>query len=103
MKKTTIFSILLAVAACLAIYIGCKPSDKGPVAISARLPTNVLQSCTISQDSFNTWFASGQPSENGLVLPANSVTFGHHNNCDFYQWSWQMFAWMTSPSSGSYG
>ena len=103
MKKAIILFSLLAITAFLSIYVGCGPAKPDTVASSSRLPTNVLQSCTISTDSFNTWFASGQASENGLVLPANSVTFGHHNNCDFYQWSWQMFAWMTSPASGSYG
>jgi hypothetical protein len=102
MKKTTIILFLLATTAILSIYVGCGPSgpDSG-TSNPSRLPANVLQSCIISQDSFNTWFASGHATENGLVLPANSVTFGHNNNCEFYQWSWQMFAWMTSPASGS--
>lgn len=73
-----------------------------PTALRA-LPTDVMDSCSITADSFNTWFASGHVTENGVVNPANSVTFAHANNCDFYQWSEQMFLWITSPASGAYG
>jgi hypothetical protein len=38
------------------------------------------------------------------VNPANSVTFQNSaNNCIFYQWSEQMFLWLTSPAPASYG
>lgn len=67
------------------------------------LPQDALPTCAVPQDSFNTWFSTGQATENGLVTPANSVTFGHNNNCDFYQWSERMFLWLTSQSSGAYG
>lgn len=69
----------------------------------SSLPQDVLQSCVVTSDSFNAWFASGNATENGLVTPANSVTFPHQNNCDFYQWAERMFLWITSPASGSYG
>jgi hypothetical protein len=68
-----------------------------------HLPQDVFPACTVQPDTFNTWFKSGKATENGLVTPANSVTFGHHNNCDFYQWSERMFLWLTSPNSGQYG
>jgi hypothetical protein len=67
------------------------------------LPQDVLPSCTVNQATFNSWFASGTATENGIVTPANSVTFPHQNNCDFYQWSERMFLWVTSPASGTYG
>ncbi|HMK25413.1 MAG TPA: hypothetical protein VK483_05225 [Chitinophagaceae bacterium] len=108
MKKTTAILFLLSAAALISIYVGCgesktKPKDGGLHSQQpSRLPANVLQSCTLTQAHFNSWFASGTASENGLVVPANSVLFPHNNNCDFYQWSWQMFAWMTSPVSGKY-
>jgi hypothetical protein len=63
------------------------------------LPQNVYASCTVNQDTFNTWFASGKAAQNGLVTAANSVKFPHNNNCDFYQWSERMFLWITSPVS----
>jgi len=65
--------------------------------INAKLPADVLQSCVVDINNFNSWFKSKQISENGIVNPANSVTFTHQNNCDFYKWSEQMFLWMTSP------
>src|SRR5205085_269132 len=29
--------------------------------------------------------------------------FPNTPNCSFYQWSWQMFLWLTSPSPAKYG
>jgi hypothetical protein len=81
-----------------------KSSDAAAVKTqSTSLPQDVLQSCTVDQTTFNSWFASGSATENGMVTPANSVTFPHQNNCDFYQWSERMFLWLTSPASGAYG
>ncbi len=110
MKKTTAITLILAAITMYALYVGCGQANPPGTAPKAnmlaasmpmsRLPQDVLDSCTIGQSEFNSWFASGTASENGLVVPANSVTFGHRNNCDFYKWSWQMFAWMVSPISG---
>lgn len=95
-QKTT---AMLLIAAGLSIW-GCHRT----VEIEAnRLPQDVLQSCTLDSNEFNSWFASGQATENGAVNPANSITFPHQNNCDFYKWSQQMFLWITSPSQGEYG
>jgi hypothetical protein len=63
------------------------------------LPQDAMPSCTLTQAQFNAWFASGQATENGAVMPANSVAFQANNNCDFYQWSHQMFLWITSGSA----
>jgi PKD repeat protein len=52
---------------------------------------------------FNSWFDSGSVSLNGLVKPANSVTFPNTPNCSFYKWSEQMFLWLTSPATPQYG
>ena len=68
--------------------------------INPKLPSDVLQSCTTTIDS---WFASGSVTKDGAVNAANSVTAVHNINCDFYKWSEQMFLWMTSPNtSGDY-
>jgi hypothetical protein len=77
---------------CMALLWSCKSNE-------SYLPLDVLNSCTLTQDQFNTWFASGTASENGSVNPANSVDFVHNNNCDFYKWSEQMFLWITSPEA----
>lgn len=99
-KVTTVL-----VLAGLALWrCGSNPDKAGSVtAPLSPLPQDVLASCTISSDSFNAWFAGGSATENGLVTPANSVTFPHQNNCDFYVWAERMFLWITSPASGAYG
>ncbi|MBW4891578.1 hypothetical protein KXQ82_17765 [Mucilaginibacter sp. HMF5004] len=66
-------------------------------AVKGGLPQDVYASCTLSADTFKTWFAGNQVTLNGLVTPANSVAFPHQNNCDFYKWSERMFLWATSP------
>jgi len=68
--------------------------------VNAKLPVDVKPTCVVSSSDLSNWFVSGSITENGAVHPANSVTFGHKNNCDFYKWSEQMFLWMTSPSEG---
>jgi hypothetical protein len=71
--------------------------------VNAKLPADVLQSCTVSSSDFDSWFSTKSVSLNGAVNAANSVTAVHNNNCDFYKWSEQMFLWVTSPNtSGDY-
>ncbi len=67
------------------------------------LPSNPAASCTVSASLFASWFESGSVSLNGVVKPANSVTFSDNPNCDFYKWTEQMFLWLTSPSPARYG
>ena len=64
------------------------------------LPTDPQPTCTVTSTAFASWFNSGTPAANGLVNPANSVMFPNSPNCSFYQWSEQMFLWLTSPVSG---
>ncbi|WCT11162.1 hypothetical protein [Mucilaginibacter jinjuensis] len=77
--------------------------NKTAAVVSGGLPQDVLDTCPITSTDFNTWFASGKATQNGVVTPANSVTFQHRNNCDFYQWSERMFLWLTSPAPSNYG
>lgn len=72
-------------------------------ATAQTLPTDPTPSCTVSTSDFATWFQSGAPTLNGVVNPANSVTFSAAPNCSFYQWSKQMFLWLTSPAPPVYG
>jgi len=99
--KKTILSIALIGIGGIAFLQWVNPK----VSITSRttLPSDPLASCTISKDSFSQWFVNGQPAVNGAVQPGNSVLFPSNDNCDFYQWSQQMFLWMTSPASGIYG
>ncbi|TWI98178.1 hypothetical protein JN11_03257 [Mucilaginibacter frigoritolerans] len=105
MKNSTKITACIILAFGIAVWgCGLKHTASTATATGANgLPQDVLQSCTVSQDTFNHWFASGKATQNGLVLPANSVTFPHQNNCDFYQWSERMFLWLTSPATGQYG
>ena len=68
------------------------------------LPSDAKTTCTVPAATFNSWFKSGSPSLNGVVNPANSITFSNPvANCPFYQWSEQMFFWLTSPAPAIYG
>ncbi|MBF4517717.1 hypothetical protein IRZ71_15235 [Flavobacterium sp. ANB] len=102
MKKINIRTIAMFAAVLIILFLGCKKNDILAKADSEYeyLPQDVKQSCTVTETDFNSWFKSGKATENGLVEPANSVTFPHNNNCDFYKWSEQMFLWITSPASG---
>lgn len=63
------------------------------------LPADAKPTCVVTAPVFDNWFESGHVSLNGIVKPANSVTFPDVPNCSFYQWSEQMFMWLTSPAS----
>ncbi|HET7437126.1 MAG TPA: hypothetical protein VFN10_20625 [Thermoanaerobaculia bacterium] len=70
------------------------------------LPANAKQTCidtTGGAPAFATWFESGTVTKNGVVKPADSVNFPDSPNCSFYQWSEQMYLWLTSPSPSRYG
>lgn len=109
MKKTVTqlsWIILLGISLC----VSCKPKEEQEtpiegeeelVVMTSPLPQDVLPSCVVDSTSFNSWFESGKATENGMVNAANSVTFTHQNNCDFYKWSQQMFLWITSPTKVS--
>lgn len=72
-------------------------------ALAQTLPPDAQPLCVVPQATFNTWFKSGAPALDGVVNPANSITFPDPlDNCPFYQWSEQMFMWLTSPAPPSY-
>lgn len=102
MKKTTTIGVVTAIVVAIAFFAcqsGKSKTDNSTLTASRKsvFPSDVMQSCPMNPDSFNTWFASGKVSENGLVNHANSLTFIHDSNCNFYRWSQQMFLWVTSP------
>jgi hypothetical protein len=67
------------------------------------IPADAQPTCTVAPATFNGWFQSGTAALNGVVNPANSVTFPNTPNCSFYLWSEQMFLWLTSPAPATYG
>ena len=88
MKKTTIKIAVVLFVVAIVLFIGCNKKKEVATFVSSGdeyLPQDVKQSCTVSESEFNSWFKTGKVSENGLVMPANSVTFPHNNNCDFYK------------------
>ena len=99
--------IILAVAAVGLFHTFASPvPQKRPRIRSVRGMPNVTQNplpidpqatCTVTPAMFATWFHTGSVTLNGLVNPANSLTFPNVPNCSFYQWSEQMFLWLTSP------
>jgi hypothetical protein len=72
-------------------------------AAAQTVPSDPKPTCTVPASTFKTWFDSGSVTLNGSVKPANSVTFPNTPNCSFYQWSEQMFLWLTSPTTSRYG
>ena len=88
-------SLSLAAAALLLFSQGA--------AAQTPLPANVKTTCTVTSAQFNGWFESGSVSLNGIVLPADSFSFTPNSLCSFYQWSEQMFLWLTSPVPSRYG
>ena len=59
--------------------------------------------CSVSTATVNSWFKSGTAALDGVVNPANSVSFPNAPNCSFYEWSYHMFLWLTSLSPAIYG
>jgi hypothetical protein len=76
---------------------------KGWFANAQTIPADAQNACPVSATDFAKWFETGAVSLNGVVKPANSVTFPGVPNCDFHEWSEQMFLWLTSPTPPTYG
>jgi hypothetical protein len=84
------------------------PIGRGPIGplhifSIAGVPNDPQPTCTVTASQFAGWFQSGAPSLDGVVNPANSLLFPNNSNCAFYQWSEQMFLWVTSPAPALYG
>jgi hypothetical protein len=73
------------------------------VANAQSIPADAQPTCIVTPTAFKTFFEGGNVVLNGVVNPANSVSFNNNPNCSFYQWSEQMFLWLTSPAPRTYG
>lgn len=62
---------------------------------------NPAPMCAVSPTTFSSWQAtSGYSTKTLSFLPPNSATFQvTQGDCSFYQWSSQMFLWLTSTDS----
>lgn len=95
--------IIIAVVVALSGWLGITPKAALPARNGIVLPADAQASCSVSPSTFAGWFDSGKVSLNGADRPAGSDSFPDGPNCDFYQWSWQMFLWLTSPTPISRG
>jgi hypothetical protein len=87
-------SLCTVIAMMLILFLaGCQ---------SSPVPSDAQDSCPLDSATFNGWFQSGTASLNGVVNPANSLN-NLAPDCGFYQWSQQMFMWLTSPAPSTYG
>lgn len=87
----------------LGLLIAVAVALSSGVASAQVIPSDPQPTCVVSPTNFAKWFASGTVTKNGLVKPANSITFNPNSNCSFYQWSDQMYLWATSPAPSIYG
>jgi hypothetical protein len=66
------------------------------------VPMDPSGGCPILPATVASFFESGSIKLNGVVKPANS-TVVLKPNCGFFQWTEQMFLWLTSPAPARYG
>src|ERR1022692_3943844 len=87
-------SLCTVIAMMLILFLaGCQ---------SSPVPSDAQDSCPLDSATFNGWFQSGTASLNGVVNPANSLN-NLAPDCGFYQWSQQLFMWLTWPAPSTYG
>jgi hypothetical protein len=67
-----------------------------------EVPTDAAGSCAIAAATIDGFFQGGKSTLNAIANPADS-TVVLTPNCPFFQWSEQMFLWLTSPASAQYG
>jgi len=72
------------------------------MAHAQAVPTDASGGCPIAPATVASFFESGAVSLNGVVKPADS-TLILAPNCGFFQWTEQMYLWLTSPAPASYG
>jgi len=100
-SRILVLTMLLATIAMTMVFTACPTTP--PLNPLTLLPTDASATCTVTPAVFKTWFQSGSVTLNGVVNPANSVTFPNVPNCSFYQWAEQDFLWLTSPAPATYG
>ncbi|TAK90693.1 MAG: hypothetical protein EPO09_16700 [Aquabacterium sp.] len=71
-------------------------------AFAQAVPTDAAGGCPIAPATVAGFFESGSVTLNGVVKPADSTAV-LIPNCGFFQWTEQMFLWLTSPAPASYG
>lgn len=82
----------------LAVALGAVQT----AAYAQAVPTDPQGGCPIPPATVASFFESGTVTLNGVVKPADS-TVVLAPNCGFFQWTEQMFLWLTSPAPARYG
>jgi len=72
------------------------------IAHAQAVPNDAAGGCPIPPATVASFFESGAVTLNGVVKPADSTAV-LVPNCGFFQWTEQMFLWLTSPAPASYG
>ena len=80
------------------VGLSCLVQEAGAQAV----PTDASGGCPIAPATVDGFFEGGKASLNAVANPADS-TVVLTPNCPFFQWSEQMFLWLTSPAPSRYG
>jgi hypothetical protein len=100
MKKYYLIAITICVSIGVLSFINIEKSSP----YTTVIPPNAQGTGTrVPAALFNSWFVSGVPTLNGIVKPADGLAFPNIPNISFYQWTEQMYLWITSPTPRSYG
>ena len=97
MRSTTANIRIFILSGALAVASGAAQT-----AHAQAVPTDPSGGCPISPATVAGFFESGSVTLNGVVKPADS-TVVLAPNCGFFQWTEQMFLWLTSPAPKRYG
>lgn len=95
MSFSRLFLGLAATTAAAAIALS-NPSS------AQTIPNDAQGGCPIAPAALAAMFESGSVTLNGVGKPADS-TLPINSFCGFFEWSEQMFLWLTSPAPKSYG
>ena len=90
----TVRKILAQSLTALAVFTWSEAANAQTV-----LSPDAKETCTVPPADFKKWFLGSTVSKDGIVLPADSLTFTSPPDdlCPFFKWSQQMFLWLTSP------
>ena len=98
---------LISIAALILLAIvSCKKTKGEKTTTKEELATYAKQKIDTTCLADSSWFATNPttgkretpaPKENSTSVFGNNVTV---SNCDFHQWSWQKFLWLTNDVSG---
>ena len=96
-------TLMTAAGVMLMVFATACPPPAPPLPPSPQsLPADARDACPLSPATFASWFQTGTVAKDGVVNPADSLQV-LSPNCGFYQWSEQMYMWLTSPAPATYG